>query len=189
MAPRQRVLAPRDEDSRESQTGHAGRRKRRSRTPRGALGRGSGKLLRGIGSPYGRGNPRKQRARSGGNIWTSRRIRPEARGPEVGRCQRKHPKKFSESQGSKRFPTVRRSSDLRDHRVTARGQALPRREGWETAAGEGKASKGARVEGNGRSQRIRKDTRAESRKLGEPQDWLRGATNPQGLVRSKPSRR
>lgn len=61
-----------------------------------------------------------------------------------------------------------------------RGRRLPARS---------KASKGARASGNGKGSRRPQGRSGPDPKRGEPQGWQRGATNPRGFVRRKPSGR
>jgi len=83
-------------------TRRTGQRNRGSQRRKMRVDKGSKSRPEIIKSPYRSRNPRKQRARSGGNIRTSQRTRPVAQSPEAGRCQRQHPNKGTE-----------RSQDLR----------------------------------------------------------------------------
>jgi len=143
-----------------------------------------------IKSPYRSRNPRKQRTRSDGNIGTSQRTRPVAQSPEAGRCQCQPLNKGTErSQDLRQPPRMRRSPDQRRHRATSGGQALPRRERRGDGYRRGKSFEGCSRQWERPSPKNPQGNRGWSPKHGGPQDRQRGATNPQGSLRSKPSGR
>jgi hypothetical protein len=65
----------------------------------------------------------------------------------------------------------------------------PRRERRETAAGEGKSFEGCSRRWERPNPKNPRGNGGRSPKHGEPKDWQRGAINPQGSLRSKPSGR
>jgi len=142
-----------------------------------------------IRSPCRSRNPRKPRARTDGNARTSRRTRPTAQRPEVGRRPRQRP---HEEPKDRKVPGPREDAKIPGSaRATNndRRAGSPRREERETACGEEESFEGC----SRRWERPRptnpQGNAGRGPKPGGPHDRQRGATNPRGSLRSKPSRR